>query len=109
MQKNCAICGKPFEAKQEKQLYCSQQCKDSANAARAARYRAKIIYKYCERCGKRFYSGNAKRVLCTACLKPHKHRQIRYIDIVEKNRANPIETGWRGQPRIAARPALHKF
>lgn len=65
--------------------------------------------KYCKKCGKRIYSSKAERVLCTACLNPHKHRQIRYIDIVEKNRANPIETGWRGQPRIAARPALHKF
>jgi hypothetical protein len=69
----------------------------------------------CTVCGVNFFTTVLDRetcAICTSVLKKAAEKKVSrffYKTIAAKNRANPIQSGWRGQKRIAARPALTKF
>jgi len=50
----CAYCGKEFEKKHNRQIYCSKQCSDNARKDKKRIYNSKYYYK------------NKKRILTTA-------------------------------------------
>lgn len=70
MMKNCIICGKPFEAKQQNYKLCSDACRQ----AREIEWRKehKRDYKTDERRRQsmEYYRKRAKTVLCKICGKP---------------------------------------
>lgn len=96
----CAICGKEFvPSGRGRRKYCSLEC-----AAEAERQKAKV------RDGRR-----AKRTACygvrnrDGSFTPLSRPQKTYAEIQAANRANPIKTGWRGQPRAGGRSASAFF
>ena len=72
MKKNCAECGKNFEAKGHAK-YCSAECSSAAKKNREAELRKKhqiVFKKFCEYCGTEFYTTNSiKRYCSAACQK----------------------------------------
>ena len=69
----------------------------------------------CAVCGANFFTTVLDRETCSICTSvlkkaaEEKASKYCYKTIVAKNRENPIQSGWRGQMRIAARPVLKKF
>lgn len=111
----CPICGKIFQTNYHNKIYCSSECTAIRERRVKAERKRNGVHKMCTMCGVKFFTTVPERETCTACtsvLKKsvrEKESKYTYKAIVEKNRANPIKSGWRGQMRIAARPALRKF
>lgn len=111
----CPVCGKSFEPKYKNQIYCGRECSEIGIRRVKAERKRNGVHLMCTMCGVRFFTTVPERDMCTACTSVQKKKdQIKnsrftYKEIAAKNRANPIESGWRGQMRIAARPALTKF
>lgn len=92
----CAICGKEFiPSGRGRRKYCSLECADEAE-----RQKAKL------RDGRR-----AKRTACygvrnrDGSFAPLSRPPKTYAEIQAANRAHPIKTGWRGQPRAGGKSA----
>lgn len=111
----CSVCGKSFETNHPYQIYCGRECSAIGMRRAKAERKRNGCHKMCTVCGVRFFTTVPERETCTTCTSIAKKRvsekasKYTYKQIVAKNRANPIQSGWRGQMRIAARPALTKF
>ena len=68
MVKICKCCGKQFEHMSAVRLYCSSECYDKVNRARAKKRGTKGIQeveKNCEYCGKEFTQRGHKQIDCS--------------------------------------------
>ena len=120
--RKCDWCGTEFVPKNGRRRFCSVSCQVQNEDYQKSQYVERRRYIACAKCGKKFYTITTTRTICLNCeraakglppksseFKTPKVKRITYAEIVAKNRANPIQSGSRGQVRIAARPALMKF
>lgn len=109
--RKCDWCGKEFIPKNKRNRFCGVSCQVKNKDYVKSQYGERRCYNTCENCGKMFYTITKMRTLCLNCERAaaSKSKRFTYAEIVAKNRANPIKSGWRGQMRIAAWPALRKF
>lgn len=111
----CPVCGKIFETSHNNKTYCSGECTVIGTRRVKAERKRRGSHRMCTMCGSNFFTTIPDRetcAICTSILKKaaeKKAARYSYKSIAAHNRANPIKSGWRGQMRIAARPALKKF
>ena len=116
--KTCPVCGITFEASHGRTKYCSLKCRHK-ELNRLAAVKAAAAKRTCMICGKplvrkkwKFCSDKCAREgarnlesrkrIKYEYKKPKKHVPT-YAEIRAANRAHPIKSGWRGQPRAGGR------
>lgn len=69
MIKNCIICGKPFDAKQQNYKLCSDACRHAREIEWQKEHKSKYTDEYRQQ-RREYHRKRAKTVLCKICGKP---------------------------------------